>query len=327
MATTTQRRIGKRCTRTESNGDDQEIKSLRSAPLSGAALPTSILLTPWGSVESTNGSFVVDEESVSLVTETLTCHGADLPIDYEHQTLGGTFASPSGQAPAAGWIKRIVGQSGVGLLADIEWTEQAAQMLADKQYRYLSPVALIRKSDRKLIAIHSAALTNKPAIVGMVPIVNSIESIDPADGTDELTVLRAELSLPPDAEVEEVLLVAGRRIAELNEAARDRYVQQRVRQAVDTGKLVEAQRTWAEALVAREEDLFDQWLKTAPVIVTPGRSEPPNGTTDYAQRRRTAQRRARSEYRQSPMLSMLTSESAYIANASRLDERQQPIVA
>ena len=30
-----------------------------------------------------------------------------------------------------------------------------------------SPVAIVRKSDRKLVAIHSAALTNKPAIVGM----------------------------------------------------------------------------------------------------------------------------------------------------------------
>jgi phage I-like protein len=57
----------------------------------------------------------------------------------------------------------------VGLLAEIEWTDQAKQRLADKEYRYLSPVAIIRKTDRKLVAIHSAALTNKPAIVGMQP--------------------------------------------------------------------------------------------------------------------------------------------------------------
>ncbi|MFQ5463605.1 MAG: phage protease, partial [Phycisphaerae bacterium] len=178
MTTKAHQRIGKPG-RSSSAIDEQEIKTLRSTPLNGATVETSILLTPWGCVESTNGSFVVDEESVRLVAEALADHGTDLPIDYEHQTLGGAFASPTGQAPAAGWIKRIVGRAGVGLLADIEWTEQAAEMLLAKQYRYLSPVALIRKSDRKLIAIHSAALTNKPAIVGMAPIVNSRASIDP----------------------------------------------------------------------------------------------------------------------------------------------------
>jgi len=326
MTTKLQQRIGKPG-RSSPAGDEPEIKTLRSAPLKGATNETSILLTPWGRVDSTNGSFVVDEESVSLVAEALAGHGTDLPIDYEHQTLGGTFASPTGQAPAAGWIKRIVGQSGVGLLADIEWTEQAAEMLQAKQYRYLSPVALIRKSDRKLIAIHSAALTNKPAIVGMAPIVNSESSIDPEDEVDELTVLRTELSLPADADVEEVLLVAGRRIAELNQSARARYVQQRVREAVDAGKLVEAQRAWAEALVAREEDLFDEWLKTAPIVVAPGKSAPPSGATLMARRRRTAERIARNEYRQSPMLARLTSEHAYIANATRIDERQSSHLA
>ncbi|MFV1979492.1 MAG: phage protease, partial [Myxococcota bacterium] len=77
-------------------------------------------------------------------------HATDTPIDYEHQTLGGSYASPNGQAPAAGWIKAIEAEPGVGLIASIEWTEQAKQMLAAKEYRYLSPVALIRKRDRKL---------------------------------------------------------------------------------------------------------------------------------------------------------------------------------
>ena len=174
--------------------DAREVRALHSASLAGEAVPRRVLLAPWGKVESTNGSFVLDDDSARLAIQAFEEHGTDVPIDYEHQTLGGTFSSPSGTAPAAGWIKRLLAESGVGLLAEIEWTDHAKKMLAAKEYRYLSPVAIIRKSDRKLVGIHSAALTNKPAIVGMLPIVNRAE-IELDDASDEpLSLLRMELA-------------------------------------------------------------------------------------------------------------------------------------
>lgn len=289
-----------------------EALALHSATLSGETVPQRILLAPWGNVESSNGSFVVDEESARLAVQAFEEHGTDLPIDYEHQTLGGVYASPSGQAPAAGWIKRIFAESGVGLLAEIEWTDQAKQRLADKEYRYLSPVAIIRKTDRKLVAIHSAALTNKPAIVGMQPIVNR------ADAADEpLTVLRCELHLPVDAAVEEVLVAAGRRLIELQRDMERRHVEERICEAMRTGKLVEAQRAWAETLVAREEDLFEEWFSTAPVVVKPGISEPPHTTDGVERRHHAAASRARAEFRTNRVLAGLTTEEAYIADAVR----------
>src|SRR3990172_1683922 len=211
-----------------------EALALHSATLGGETVPQRILLAPWGNVESSNGSFVVDEESARLAVQAFEEHGTDLPIDYEHQTLGGVYASPSGQAPAAGWIKRIFAESGVGLLAEIEWTDQARQRLADKEYRYLSPVAIIRKTDRKLVAIHSAALTNKPAIVGMQPIVNraDVAAEHASDAADEPpTVLRNELDLPPDAAAAEVLVAASRRLVDLQRDVERRHVEERVREA------------------------------------------------------------------------------------------------
>ncbi|MFQ5590170.1 MAG: phage protease, partial [Phycisphaerae bacterium] len=229
-----------------------EVSALRSALLSGGDVPHRVLLAPWGRVESTNGTFVVDEESVELILEAFERHATDLPIDYEHQTLGGVYSSPSGKAPAAGWVKRLIGEPGVGLLAEIEWTEQAGELLASKQYRYLSPVAIIRKSDRKLVEIHSAALTNKPAIVGMEPIVNRLRSGGQDEGESPLAKLRVELNLEPGAAPEEMLVAAGKRLAQLANDARQRHVQERVREAMRAGKLVEAQRAWAEELVACE---------------------------------------------------------------------------
>ena len=295
-----------------------ETLALHSATLGGETVPQRILLAPWGNVESSNGSFVVDEESARLAVQAFEEHGTDLPIDYEHQTLGGVYASPSGQAPAAGWIKRIFAESGVGLLAEIEWTDQAKQRLADKEYRYLSPVAIIRKTDRKLVAIHSAALTNKPAIVGMQPIVNRADDPEDDAADEPLTVLRNELDLPSDADAEEVLVAASRRLIEMQRDMERRHVEERIREAMRSGKLVEAQRTWAEALVAREEDLFEEWFRTAPVVVKPGMSTPPHATDGVERKHHAAILRARAEFRTNRVLSGLTTEEAYIADAMRV---------
>ncbi len=303
--------------------DRGELAAMQSAALGGTRVPDRVLLAPWGQVESTNGSFVVDEESAALAIAAMTAHATDTPIDYEHQTLGGSYASPDGRAPAAGWIKKLEAEPGVGLIAKIEWTAQAKEMLAAKEYRYLSPVALIRKSDRKMIGIHSAALTNKPAIRGMTPIVNRAtgaaadETLSSLADLEPMIALREALSLPADADAAAVLLAASRRLTALREDAQRHHIEQRIAEALRLGKLVESQRAWAGALVAREAALFEEWLRTAPVVITRGATAPPSASCAAEQRSRTAEARARAEYRTNPLLSRLTTEAAYVANAVR----------
>jgi phage I-like protein len=43
-------------------------------------------------------------------------------------------------------------------------------MIRDQEYRYLSPVAIVRKEDMRMVALDSAALTNRPAIPRMEPL-------------------------------------------------------------------------------------------------------------------------------------------------------------
>jgi phage I-like protein len=296
-----------------------EVRTLHSAPLSGTELPTRVPLAPWGTVESTHGEFVVDEESARLVLEAFAAHGTDLPIDYEHQTLGGEYAAPDGKAPAAGWIKRLHAEPGVGLVADIEWTAEAARMLAAREYRYLSPVAIVRREDRRLIAIHSAALTNKPAIVGMHPIVNRIET--EADDAKTMALLRTELRLPADADDRQVLLAAGQRLAVMARESQQNHAKVLIEAAARAGKLTPAQRDWAAALIARDERLFAEWLRTAPVIVQPGRTTNPVGDGPRADRQGAVTARARAEFHSHPLLSAITTEEAYVKDALRENQR------
>ncbi len=292
--------------------DSNEIVPLRSADLPGGDVPLRILIAPWGAVESTSGAFVVDDESARLAVEAFAAHGTDVPIDYEHQTLGGEFAAPNGQAPAAGWIKSLVAEPGVGLFAQVEWTEPAMAQLAARQYRYLSPVAIVRRADRKLIGLHSAALTNKPAIIGMAPIV----SRDSAAHAAAWRELRRRLSLGDESDETTVLIAAAQRLSETdaNEAANK--AEQRVAEAQRTGKLSEAQREWALNLALKDAAAFEAWLRTAPVLIPLGRTQPPTDApaagNDHAR-----EAAARAEFRAHPELAALTTEEAYVADATR----------
>ena len=120
----------------------QDQAELESLVLEGDDVPRRVLIAPWGEVNSAVGSFVVDAEGAAAVIASFVEHGTDIPIDYEHQTLGGAYASPTGQAPAAGWIKSLravtpeeavvdAERPAAGLWAEVEWTPAAAEQPED----------------------------------------------------------------------------------------------------------------------------------------------------------------------------------------------------
>ncbi len=289
------------------------LTPLDAAHLPNTTIPTRVRIAPWGAVESANGQFTVDDESALLVTQQFEAHGTDLPIDYEHQTLGGPYASPNGQAPAAGWIKRIESEPGKGLFAIVEWTEPAREQLASKQYRYLSPVAVVRKEDQKLIALHSVALTNKPAIVNAEPIVNRIQVTDLNAPTAALSALRAQLGLDDSTDDETILVTAKHCLDRFENESRKQAADQKVQQAILKGQLTEAQRDVAIELALSDAKLFDRWLNTAPIIITRGRTTAPSTATGDPSNAIAIH--ARTEYRSNPMLMGLTTEQAYVACA------------
>lgn len=259
--------------------------------------PKEIKLFPLGLVRSQKGNFLVDDEAYTSILNHFKAHHVDIPIDYEHQTLQDV------QAPAAGWIKDLTLKQD-GVYASVEWTEKAAQYLAAKEYRYLSPVVSIRESDRKALLLHSAALTNTPAIDGMTAIVNSTKvgspsktSADDAEGNDDklppkfsepgaddpsefIKGLCAMLQLPDDAPLPDI----ENRLAELLQGqaalkmevnslrfeAHKYKVEEAVTTALKTGKLMPYQKDWAFRSAMSQLEAFKDWVETAPQVVPMG---------------------------------------------------------
>lgn len=159
-----------------------------------------IKILPLGLVKSQKGEFIVDEESLKLMKEHFVGRGLDIVVDYEHQTLENV------QAPAGGWIKDFYIKDN-SIVAKVEWTKKASEYIANKEYRYLSPVVMVRKSDNKAVVLHSVALTNTPAIDNMFTIVNSLDLADEKGGNlmDLLNQLISMLGLDAGATESDVI--------------------------------------------------------------------------------------------------------------------------
>jgi hypothetical protein len=129
-------------------------------------IASEIQVIPYGSYTTEEGTFLHDEVSADFVMKAFDAHKNDLVIDYEHQTLSGK------EAPAAGWITRLINRGKAGIWAAVMWTEKAKLYIGNREYRYLSPVFLKRGSDNRVVKLVNAGLTNQPAIDGMVPLIN-----------------------------------------------------------------------------------------------------------------------------------------------------------
>lgn len=190
-----------------------DFLTLKGGEVDVGGAPEVISVLPFGHVVSQKGEFDVDEESLAAMKEQIAQRGVDLVVDYEHQTLTGE------RAPAAGWVKELFAEDG-HIKARVEWTIPAKQYLENKEYRYLSPVITVRKSDNKATGLHSLALTNTPAIEHMTAIVNSENFEGGHTNMEIIKKLAKLLGLPEDATEEQVEAALEACVAE-NKALKD----------------------------------------------------------------------------------------------------------
>jgi len=174
-------------------------------------VPEWICLLPHGLVRTLKGDFLADELARQEIIRNWQARGLDVVFDYEHATL----SKEGTPAPASGWIVELADRGEEGLWGRVQWTERARQHLANREYRYHSPVVLVRKSDNRAVYLHSVALTNTPAIDGLEPLVASLSNVDllqislkEGSNVDEwLNRLIYVLQLPADSTWDDVFRV------------------------------------------------------------------------------------------------------------------------
>lgn len=91
--------------------------------------------------------------------------GRKLLFDYDHQTL---LSKDNGQkAPASARGNVFEWRPGQGLFAQLKFTPAARQHVKNEEYSFYSPVIIYDKTTGQVLDLHSVALTNDPAILGM----------------------------------------------------------------------------------------------------------------------------------------------------------------
>lgn len=184
-----------------------------------------IVIAQDGLNKSPIGDFVIDAEGWGHIESKFKERdGVDMVFDFDHQSMGGKYARQDGRAPAAGWIKALRYEPGRGIIASVEWTDEARTLIRSKQYRYSSGVYNIDKKTRRVMEIVSVAITNTPATRGIEPLAASERpegvaketDVMPKTGTKNKT-LRERLQVMQEATPEDAAAIADEVVEEVDE--------------------------------------------------------------------------------------------------------------
>jgi phage I-like protein len=114
-------------------------------------------------------------------------------VDYEHQVDDPTNKA-KGPVRAASWIKELIAKAD-GIWGRVEWTRTARNMIADREYRYLSPV-LIHRPDGTVMRIKGLSLVHRPNLE-LTALSNQEDTM--SDTTDPLSRIATALGLQAEA--------------------------------------------------------------------------------------------------------------------------------
>ena len=108
----------------------------------------------------------------------------NLPMDYNHGT---SKPETPEKGMAAGWIRAVeLRKDGAELWAQVEWTPRAAELIAAKEYQFVSPTFAYdyTHSNGKDLGttLLAAAITNRPVLEGMSPLTLGKYAVKLSDG-------------------------------------------------------------------------------------------------------------------------------------------------
>ncbi|CAI9120423.1 phage protease [Brytella acorum] len=177
----------------------------------GSNVPEWVHLVPAGTFKGETGPSFSLNDANEVVARSMPPGGRSLPLDYNHALYHA--AKNGGQAPAAGWIDRMEARPD-GIWGHVEWTPQGRSDVAEKRYRFISPV-VEHDVDGDIKKILNAALTNTPNLTNLVALNTATTFVDGETAPTDLEqftqdVLRT-MQLPLDT-TREVILEKLRKI-------------------------------------------------------------------------------------------------------------------
>jgi phage I-like protein len=162
-------------------------------------VPEWIQLLPTGTVQTNDGRGPYSvPDAARLASESLAAAGGRLAVDENHAT---DLAAPKGEpAPARGWIVSLQARAD-GIWGKVDWTAAGRALVADKAYRFISPV-IRHLADGTVTGILRASLVNAPNLRGMA-------ALHQEKTMDLLAKLREALGLKADADEAAALAAIG----------------------------------------------------------------------------------------------------------------------
>lgn len=186
-------------------------------------VPTSrIQVLPAGVFASNDGrpatlgmgyaTWTMDDQAFAGMAANVNATTNDTIVDFDHKTVCAYMGQGN---PAAGWVKNaalefIAEGEGAGLWATVEWTALGAQAIADRTYKYISPVFRADESGRP-VSLHSIALTNNPALDSMAAValskqpLSQVPNHQPGEPTMLLVALCTALGLQTNTSEQSLL--------------------------------------------------------------------------------------------------------------------------
>ncbi|MDA7427901.1 hypothetical protein PGB28_05480 [Primorskyibacter aestuariivivens] len=251
-----------------------------------ADAPEWVHLLPLGQIEARDGrSFVLDNPETVLAD--FQSGAVDLPVDYEHQK-DKHAKERTGPVPAAGWIKALQLRAD-GIWGRVDWTARARDLIANREYRYLSPSILFNKANRQIVRLKGAGLVHDPAL-HLTALASQEDDMADDTATDMdgdmpfLTRLAKLLKLDADASEDDILTALqealdGQQkpdpakyvpIEALRDMMRDRKAsataarleraEAKVETALAQGYIIPAMKSWALDLCTSDEASFDAFV-------------------------------------------------------------------
>jgi phage I-like protein len=272
-----------------------------TAPIEIKLLPAGKFKAKDGRPQGLSG-WVMNEASATAILGAGAQQQDKYLIDYDHQTL---HSKTNGQqAPAAGWFADLQWRANDGLYAtDVEWTVAAKAAIVNKEYRYISPVLTFNPNTGEVTGLLMAALVNYPALDGLNDLAaahfnlyqpsentmnkDHLNALGLAEGAHDAAILAAitalteqssqvaalsaqvsSLQTPDPAKFVPISDMAAlqTQLAALSATVQADSIKKLIEPALADGRLLPAQKAWAEALGKSDLASLSAFLGTAQPI-------------------------------------------------------------